>query len=29
MKRSKVEAYETIVKLVEVARKHFTEHGYA
>lgn len=29
MKRSKEETYETIVKLVDVARKHFTEHGYA
>lgn len=28
MKRSKEEANETIVKLVEVAMKHFTEHGY-
>jgi AcrR family transcriptional regulator len=29
MKRSKEDAHETIVKLVEVARKHFTERGYA
>ncbi|WP_042478452.1 TetR/AcrR family transcriptional regulator [Bacillus ndiopicus] len=29
MKRSKEETYETIIKLKEVARKHFTEHGYA
>ncbi|WP_134686507.1 TetR/AcrR family transcriptional regulator [Brevibacillus migulae] len=29
MKRSKEEAYETIVKLLEVARQHFAEHGYA
>ncbi|MCH1627195.1 TetR/AcrR family transcriptional regulator [Ferdinandcohnia quinoae] len=29
MKRSKEESYETINQLREVARKHFTEHGYA
>ncbi|WP_028610141.1 TetR/AcrR family transcriptional regulator [Paenibacillus harenae] len=29
MKRSKEQASETIVRLIEVARKHFTEHGYA
>ncbi|RIX49373.1 TetR/AcrR family transcriptional regulator [Paenibacillus nanensis] len=29
MKRRKEEANETIAKLVEVARKHFTERGYA
>ncbi|WP_054957976.1 TetR/AcrR family transcriptional regulator [Paenibacillus dakarensis] len=29
MKRSKDDAYETIVTLVSVARKHFTEYGYA
>ncbi len=29
MKRSKEESYETISKLKEVARKHFTEHGYS
>lgn len=29
MKRSKEQANETIVKLIEVARKHFAEHGYA
>lgn len=29
MKRSKEESYETISQLKEIARKHFTEHGYA
>ncbi|WP_199615766.1 TetR/AcrR family transcriptional regulator [Paenibacillus alkalitolerans] len=28
MKRSKEEAFETIIKLTEVARNHFTEYGY-
>lgn len=29
MRRSKAETTETIRKLIEVARTHFTEHGYA
>lgn len=29
MKKSKEEAYETVVKLIGVARKHFAERGYA
>lgn len=29
MKKSKAEANETIRRLIEVARAHFTEHGYA
>lgn len=29
MKRSKEESYETINQLKKIARKHFTEHGYA
>lgn len=29
MKRSKEESYETINQLKEIARRHFTEHGYA
>lgn len=29
MKRNKDDTYETIVSLIAVARKHFTEHGYA
>ncbi|WP_404357579.1 TetR/AcrR family transcriptional regulator [Cytobacillus firmus] len=29
MKRNKEETYETIVSLIEVARRHFTEKGYA
>lgn len=29
MKRNKDDTYETIVTLLAVARKHFTEHGYA
>jgi AcrR family transcriptional regulator len=28
MKKNKEETYETIVKLIGVARKHFTDHGY-
>ncbi|WP_243014531.1 TetR family transcriptional regulator, partial [Brevibacillus borstelensis] len=29
MRRSKAETTETIRKLIEIARTHFTEYGYA